>query len=351
MTFQEQARALTQRFSNMDPAAVPEEANRLHLRALIVLAMAMGGVLELWAERHESIRTMAEQQKRGLVPRVALSDFRIESHEQFVTEVLSLLRKGASEAERVIGESEPVVDASVTFQEQARALTQRFSNMDRAAVPEQANRLHLEALIVFAMAIGGVLELWAEHHESIRTMAEQQKRGLVPRVALSDFRIESHEQFVTEVLSLLCEGASEAERIIAESEPVVDASAEATRRRKTSFKVAGGAVLLGVLFVILLTVASNTEKREIRQADLTDISEEKRANQLRRIIESSGNRCAEVIDETFLQGVTRDGQSFWNVACFGGQKFGVSISSAGQTKVLDCIDMRSIGIACFTKFQ
>jgi hypothetical protein len=89
------------------------------------------------------------------------------------------------------------------------------------------------------------------------------------------------------------------------------------------------------------------------QGLLHNATEQGRASILRSIIDGSGERCGEVIKNTY-QGTTRDGRAFWTATCHDGQSFVVRMSGdrAGSTRVIDCIDVRAIaGIECGQAFK
>jgi len=116
-------------------------------------------------------------------------------------------------------------------------------------------------------------------------------------------------------------------------------------------------VLAGLFIIAILVTPSpeRTEREATKQLAASESSvfanENQRRNFLRSTIESAGYRCTNVLRD-FLQGRLAPEAEMWNVACEGGATYAVSVDEKGRTKVLDCIDLRSIAkVECFTPLR
>lgn len=112
-----------------------------------------------------------------------------------------------------------------------------------------------------------------------------------------------------------------------------------------------GLVLLGIAAVLggLVWLGAQRDAESPAPTSLSEMGEEQRQNVLRGVVESADFKCSQVTRDFFQGG--REGTTFWNVTCFGGQSFSIMRDAAGRTKVLDCIDLHSIaGTECFKAF-
>jgi hypothetical protein len=69
-------------------------------------------------------------------------------------------------------------------------------------------------------------------------------------------------------------------------------------------------------------------------------------------LSANGEKCPSVV-RTFFQGVSANGDAFWNVSCRGGKSFALTIrnDANGSVKMLDCAVLKAVGGGtCFVKF-
>jgi hypothetical protein len=133
----------------------------------------------------------------------------------------------------------------------------------------------------------------------------------------------------------------------------------ATRRRRTGRIVIAVALVLGLAFACNVVMSPEFQRAldgghdADTRTPLERATEDQRASILKGVITSSGSTCPEVTT-IFCQGTAKDGATFWNARCQGGQNFAVRIADdrRGSTKVIDCIDLRSYtDVKCFEAFK
>lgn len=118
----------------------------------------------------------------------------------------------------------------------------------------------------------------------------------------------------------------------------------------------GVLILLGfgvLTWMVASTPGSSGAPATSRSRDLTTLTVAKREEQLRQIVESSGETCRSV-SESFHQGTSPRGEQFWNIRCLGGEAFQVLIrnDARGSTSVMSCAVAGSITkTKCFEPFS
>lgn len=81
--------------------------------------------------------------------------------------------------------------------------------------------------------------------------------------------------------------------------------------------------------------------------------EDKRSSVFFSLLANSSEKCTKVT-KTFYQGSDKNGNAFWNAACYGGDSFLIQVNndSKGSTRILSCKALNNIGGGiCFTKLK
>ena len=99
------------------------------------------------------------------------------------------------------------------------------------------------------------------------------------------------------------------------------------------------------LTLLSFTVAANEMSKIL---ELQSAGE--RASTLAALLHQSGKACGEAV-RTFLQGYDSDGAAYWNVACSNGLSYNIQVPAdpTANTRILDCVIMKAIGVECFKK--
>lgn len=82
---------------------------------------------------------------------------------------------------------------------------------------------------------------------------------------------------------------------------------------------------------------------------LAAMSEGERRRILRKLMETSGERCG-TVTRTFYQGSTNEGQAFWDVECSSGGAWMVSIMPDSSTAFVGCEIKARLRDPCWEKF-
>lgn len=109
------------------------------------------------------------------------------------------------------------------------------------------------------------------------------------------------------------------------------------------------------LFALMTIVGCLSGSANANEAHdrLAAMSEEQRRTMFAAFLVKSGERCP-AVSRTFLQGLDRKGNAFWNAACSGGDAWVVQVNNdaTGSTRILSCKVLKAVnGGTCFTKFK
>lgn len=72
-----------------------------------------------------------------------------------------------------------------------------------------------------------------------------------------------------------------------------------------------------------------------------------------QFMQGSGEECS-MVQRTFYQGRTPNGEAFWNIECTGGTEWAIMVQpdTEGSTQLLECELMRALaGSACWEAFE
>ncbi len=104
----------------------------------------------------------------------------------------------------------------------------------------------------------------------------------------------------------------------------------------------------------LLVVFTRTEIASANEAyaRLSKLSYHDRNSTLTKFLKQSNENCDAVV-RNFFQGLDKDKNAFWNVACRNRKSYAIMIKNdkVGSTKILDCGTLKMLKAGeCFKKF-
>lgn len=105
------------------------------------------------------------------------------------------------------------------------------------------------------------------------------------------------------------------------------------------------------IFLVILVLLANVAIANPANNQILALTESKRKEIFTAFMKQSGENC--VVNKTFLQGKSKNGDAFWNVGCTNNKSFVVEIknNSTGSTKILECGVYKMVTkLECFKAF-
>lgn len=102
----------------------------------------------------------------------------------------------------------------------------------------------------------------------------------------------------------------------------------------------------------LLTMWASTTHANKAHSILAGMAEPERRTFFGNYLKNSGEAC-DSVTKTFFQGLSKQGEAFWNVRCRNGRTYAVMINNdaTGSTRILECEVLKVVGGGeCFKKF-